>query len=136
MRQTARQFVTARIRSEIDGLARFGIVGVIATIVYYVAGQGFATADFEPIRANLFAYLAGTSISFLGHFTYTFRKRDQILRHLTRFIVVSAGGYLLSHATIWLGAYLIGLPFWIASMIVVVVVASSSWAANRFWAFA
>lgn len=114
---------------------RFGTVGLWATAVYTVAAAVAHGIGASPSLANALGYAVATTVSFLGHFYWTFGKSTGHARAFLRFLAVSGGGFLLSAAithtfTAWLGA-----PFWATLAAIVGVVPPATLLAGRYWAF-
>ncbi len=124
-----------RLLDEVFSMARFGLVGVLATIVYYASAVSIEAGGVAPQQANLLAYLLSTSVSFLGHFHFTFGKSGRKLPYIWRFIPVSVAGYVISRVVVFVGNSELALPFWITAFAVAVAVAAFTWVVSRFWAF-
>ncbi len=128
---------TARRISRIaeSSMLRFGIVGVSATIIYYIVALIASKFGLVAVMANLVGYGAGVATSFVGHFHYTFKKRDNHVRYLIRFIVVTFFGYVLSNVIIFVVMDVNQAPFWLATLIVALTLPPANWICNRYWAF-
>ena len=128
---------TARRISRISesSMLRFGIVGISATIIYYVVALVAAKFGLVAVMANLVAYAAGVATSFVGHFHYTFKKRDNHFRYLIRFVIVTFFGYILSNIIIFIVMEVNQAPFWLATLIVALLLPPANWICNRYWAF-
>ena len=128
---------TARRISRISesSMLRFGIVGISATIVYYAVAIIASKFGLVAAIANLVGFGAGALTSFVGHFHYTFKKSDNHFRYLIRFIIVTFFGYVLSNIIIFIALDVSQAPFWLAMLIVVLILPPASWLCNRYWAF-
>jgi len=103
-------------RRKIGEVLRFGIVGVLATLIQYAVYRGlifFIPADATPSRARLLSSLcmtAGYGVSFVFNFFasthFTFRVEANA-RHGAGFAFSHAVNYLLQMATLnfflWIG---------------------------------
>ncbi|KAJ56850.1 hypothetical protein ACMU_07885 [Actibacterium mucosum KCTC 23349] len=66
---------------------RFGAVGVVATLVHAAVGYGAVRLLGLPgLGANLVGFGIAWWVSFLGHYTFTFRGRANRMRALLRFV--------------------------------------------------
>ena len=64
-----------------------------------------------------------------------FKKRDNHFRYLIRFIIVTFFGYVLSNIIIFIVMDVNQAPFWLATLIVALVLPPANWICNRYWAF-
>ena len=89
-------------------LARFGIVGVTATLVHYVAAILFVEfLGFDPLAANVIAFWCGFPVSFAGHMFWTFREqteghcsRDKV-QSWTKFFIAALVGLAVSQLVVF-----------------------------------
>ena len=120
---------------EISAIARFGLVGLIATLAYFGASLFFLDRGMAPRLANLAAFGVGTITSYLGHYFFTYRSDGSHLKLGTRYFLVTAGlvglGAGLHHFALLLGA---GPRA--AALFVTVAYPPLSFGLNHFWAFA
>ena len=116
-------------------LLRFGVVGIFATIVYYMIAIGCSAAGMAPLAANIIGYCIGVGSSFIGHFYFTFKKQGNHTRHLVRFIIVSLLGYILSNIIIVIVVDINNGAFWFAALVVVILIPPVNWIFGRYWAF-
>jgi len=78
-------------------LSRFASVGVLATLVHICIGTTLIGVGFEPLLANLAAFLGAFCFSYLGHRFYSFRSGKVGLRtSLGRYSVVAVTGFLVN----------------------------------------
>ena len=68
---------------------RFGVVGVVATVVYLGSSLFFLGQSVEPHVANFVAFGVATTVSYLGHYFFTYRATGHHLRQGSRFIAVT-----------------------------------------------
>ncbi|HAA46080.1 MAG: GtrA-like protein [Halomonas sp. 54_146] len=123
-----------RLVGEAGMLARFGGVGVIATLVHLsVAAVAFIVwPTISPFLANLMAFIVAFQISFWGHRRFTFRKDGRAYR----FFLLALGGFALNNGV--LAALLIAssVDGIFAIVIATFTVPLLMYVAARFWAFA
>ena len=120
---------------ELGAILRFGMVGVMATLVYFAVSLVLLDFGLVPRVTNLVAFAVGTVASYLGHYFFTYRADDSHFKLGGRFAAVTAGLALLCVAlhqvALWLGAGPRG-----AVLFVTVAYPPLSFALNHFWAFA
>lgn len=120
---------------ELGAIARFGLVGVAASLTYLGGSLALLTLGLTPYLANAAAFLASIAASYAGHYFFTYRSDDSHWRLGPRFLLVTAGLVGLSsalHAAVLaLGASPRG-----AALVVTLVYPPLSFALNHFCAFA
>lgn len=116
---------------------RFGVVGVTALMVnWLVVAVLVPTLDMVPLLANVFAFLVAFQVSYWGHRSWTFNART--LRHsqtLPRFLVVSCSSFLINEFLYFLLLEFTVLDYRTALLIVLAIVAMSTFLLSRKWAF-
>jgi putative flippase GtrA len=117
---------------------RFGVVGLVATLVHVLVYSGLiellATA---PLAANTLGFVAGVQVSFLGHRGWTFRepKTAEVARSLTRFWVVALLGFALNTGFVGLVTGVLRLGYGWAIPPMVGVTPLVTFALAKLWAF-
>ena len=115
---------------------RFGTVGAGATLVHLiVAWIANRAGGMPPYAANACGFFAAFTLSYLGHFYWTFGRQAGHTRHLPRFVIVAGIGYALTNLIIWVVVDRAGYPFEAALGTILVAVPASTWALSRIWAF-
>jgi len=120
---------------ELGSIVRFGLVGVAATLTYYLVSLALLGQGVAPRATNLVAFGFGTAASYLGHYFFTYRADDSHLRLGGRFFAVTAGLMALC-AGLHQAALLLGAGPKRAALFVTVAYPPLSFAFNHFWAFA
>ncbi len=118
-------------------LARFGVVGALATAVHYTVALS-ANAYVVALVANVLGYLAALSVSYVGHQRWTFRLAAEAIDHrrqLPRFAVTSLSALALSQGAV-AATQFIGVADAGALAAGVVVVPVWTFLLGRFWVFA
>lgn len=118
-------------------VARFGVVGVAATVTHYLTAAAAAVA-INAYAANLAGYLAAVGISYHGHKHWTFRaRRPRTSRtgQFPRFVVVSVSALGLSELVLHLGLHTLALPRAWALLLAVLAVPPVTFVTTRFWVF-
>jgi putative flippase GtrA len=126
----------AGVIDELVYIFRFGIVGLAATAVHALAGFGVASAGSPVLLANFGGFAAGWTISFTGHYAFTFRSEAHIGAAMGRFLLVSLVLLVLSQMCV-AGASL--FPFIdrrLLPLVGAVAVPPASYLLYRFFAFA
>lgn len=116
-------------------MLRFGVVGVGACATYILVALLFAQAGLSPQGANLIGVVASTTVSFLGHVFYSFRKSRITSSYVVRFLILSLAVYALSRAGTHAGVLWLGWPYWLVVVAVAAMIPLFTWTAGRFWVF-
>lgn len=76
---------------------RFGIIGVIATLVHVlVVSLLLNETVLSALLANLIAFLAAFSISFFGNYRWTFQSPGCPRQALVRYLLVSVTAFIVN----------------------------------------
>ena len=122
-------------------LIRFGVAGVMSTLIYsavylplatWVLPRGYAVAAVPPafLVAVVFGFFAHSAWSFRGHGT-----RESGGRQHLKFLAVQGFGLLLNAAFTWIITGLLHAPAWVPLIPVVLVTPLATFALNRQWVF-
>jgi len=129
------------VRELLFQLTRFASVGLIATGVHALSYASFSAIGIDPLLSNLFAFLIAFSISFIGHFKWTFKNAvgDQNIhtawRAQIKFLVVALTGLSLNSLSVlvitdWLDAH-----YLLAILPMVFVVPLITFGLSKVWVF-
>lgn len=132
MIETGRQ----RINAQFSQILRFGIVGVGATLTHMAAALVFLQfLNMAPLIANLCAFLIAFSVSFTGHYYWTFSKPGHQHRAVIKFFAVASTGFFIN--TVILAALLadgrISEP--LCLIIAIMIIPIATYFLSRIWAF-
>ena len=118
-------------------LGRFGIVGVAATFVYFAVttALGRPPIGMDPIAANTLGVAVSLSVSYFGHHRYTFRALGEHERYLPRFLIVTAGLFLLSTAAMAIARYVWILDHTVVTACIAMCYPVVSYLLNLLWTF-
>jgi putative flippase GtrA len=115
---------------------RFIAVGAAATATHVgvaIALVEGGAADF-PV-ANIVAFCVALAVSYIGNHGWTFAAVGAHARRFPRFAVVAVVGLALNQLIVFLTAIVAGWDYRVALALVVLVVPSLSFIANRHWVF-
>lgn len=127
-------------RRELFEAARFGVVGVIATIVHL--GGFAALVEFlavRPVWANVIGFAAAMVVGFCGHHWWTFREQHAPRRDVagagSRYAVITLTGFGVSSAIVYLVTEVASAPYEYAIALILAIVPGSQFLMSKFWAF-
>lgn len=76
-------------------IARFGMVGLLATFVHMVIGFLLIQSGWQPLTANMIAFGIAFLVSFVGHLGFSFADQDaNPASALWKFAVVAVLGFI------------------------------------------
>jgi putative flippase GtrA len=99
-------------------LARFGVVGIAATILYAALAIAWVRwIGFTPVQASLAAYAAAAVFSYLAHKSVTFLSSGSHRSEAPRFLLLTATGSAVAYVAPALLTAKLGLPPIIAVLV-------------------
>lgn len=117
-------------------LLRFGLVGILATVVHMVIGFLLIQAGWHPLLANTCAFVIAFFVSFVGHLGYSFADQEtSFSRSFSRFVVVGLIGFFVNQLIL---AVLIALAVTsdtVSLLISTGCAAMVTFGLSKFWAF-
>jgi len=135
-----RQVETLRANGVLGQIVRFGIAGVLSTLIYAAVYWPLATYVVAPMLAGAIGFAVAVVAGFFLHSSWSFKghgARDTSGRQHARFVTVQAFGFFLNEFYIWAltGPWLHG-PTWWPLVPTVFVTPLLTFALNRQWVFA
>jgi putative flippase GtrA len=116
-------------------LARFGLVGIVATAVHVMVGMGLhAGGGMTPFWANLIAFCCALGVSFLGQTRLTFPGAAMGRGAFARFTLVAMTGLGLNQIIVWLVTSVFAGPYWLALAFIIGTVPAGTFLMLKFWA--
>lgn len=111
-------------------------IGGIATLAHILMVLGMVSGNiFQPLIANIIAYLIAFNISFFGHKYFTFSKLDdQKKLSLPHFFIVAGTAGLINEGLYFLFLNYTSINYIISLILVLGMVAVYTYLLSRFWA--
>jgi putative flippase GtrA len=117
-------------------LGRFGVVGLISTLIYAViAALGNNLTALPAEAVNSIAISISGLWSYVGHYHITFRSDAAHRSSLAKFFVLLALGYAVSSCIVLLSDRL-GWPRNLATAMIVITIPIINFVAMQLWVFA
>lgn len=115
---------------------RYGVIGGAATLVHALVLSGLVTlVELRPAFATVIGFLTAFGVSYLGHYYVTFRSRERHQHALPKYLAIAAAGAFLN----WLIFVIVNegfrMNYWMAFLIVVMVVPTCMFVMSRRIAF-
>ena len=116
--------------------ARFGAVGLLATVVHVVVAIALVEFAKVPVFwANMGAFCTAVFVSYLGNHHWTFACQGAHARYFPRFISIAALGLALGQILVW-AITEAGGNYRVAVLTVAVAVPAFTFLASRLFVFA
>lgn len=117
---------------EVYRLARFGAVGVLATLVHFSVALAVGTifGVSSVFLMNTFGFLAAVAVSFFGHYHFTFASRQSYALAFPKFFRVALAAYAASSICVFLTGYVHFSDIW-RLILAVLVIPIISYIANK-----
>ena len=97
------------LRAFLRRTARFGVSGIVSTLLYFVIAWMLTSATALPVAiASFLAFCSAGVISYLLHRGYTFENRDRSSRSKVRFIVVNVLANAVAVVAPWIACDIAG----------------------------
>ncbi|MEM7243685.1 MAG: GtrA family protein [Pseudomonadota bacterium] len=116
-------------------IARFGVVGVIATAIHIMIAYFVQQSGVADQLANFTGFLAAAVFSFFGNLLFTFRAKGSVRNYIKRFAVVSGSNYFASAGLIFILTQQLGFPFEISLLGMVLIIPAISFLVQKLWVF-
>jgi putative flippase GtrA len=124
------------LMQEIRRLIRFGMVGVLATVVYY--GLLWTMVEIFSISilvATSVAFIFVTIENYILHYTWTFQSTNAHAKAFPRFLLMNIGGFGINWLMMFAGVVVAGFNYlWVQALAIIIVVAWNL-ALSHFWIF-
>jgi putative flippase GtrA len=117
---------------------KFMLVGAFAALVHFLVVILLVEFFFlNPLLANFFAFLIAFCVSFTGQRLFTFANSNKTIRQsLLPYFVISLTSFVCNELLLSLAIYLLHLPYQLALILVLLVVAIGTFFSSKYWAFA
>lgn len=127
-----------------SSLVKFGIVGVSATVVHYIAANLafnfslFSQGEKGELFCNIIGYISGFVISYLGNRYWSFSEQASGLsmkRSLSRFLLAWVLGFGVNQGLFYISSAIFGWPFNLSITCGVIVAAVFTYLCNKYFVF-
>ena len=116
-------------------IARFGVVGIIATAIHVIVAYLVQQSGVAEQLANFTGFLGAAVFSFFGNLLFTFRAKGSIRDYIKRFAVVSGSNYVASAGLIFVLTQQLGFPFEVSLLGMILTIPAISFLVQKLWVF-
>lgn len=121
---------------EVAQISRFGVVGIISMLCHGVSlAFWIEIIGFSPVVSNSIAFLTAFSISYLGHYNWTFSSDSDHATSLPRFFVIAASGFLINGIIMDVATNKYDLHYSWGFLIIVITIPLLTYFVSRLWVF-
>ncbi len=117
---------------------RFIVIGCAAAAVHFLVVYGLVETGLlrAPLVANVAGWLVAFTVSFGGHYHWTFAHHNVAWHHaLPRFFLLSAAGFAINEAAYALALHYLPWRYDVLLAGVLVAVAVGTYVFSKLWAF-
>lgn len=132
-----KQFLQLFNNRHIALLWRYGIVGIIASIIHFcVAYVFYEWIHVRFLMAHFLGFLCGLIVAYLGHYFYSFRDNAAHSRRFPKFLITTSAALLLHQfgAQIMVKYLLLDYSTQVLPLLVISV-PIITFLLNKFWVF-
>lgn len=116
---------------------RYVLIGGLSTALHYCLLVVMVEVwSVSPGLAAAAGALGGALAAYIGNRRLTFASAAAHRQALPRFLIVAAGGALLSGSLVWIGTTLLGMQYLVPQLMATALVLMGGFATNRHWTFA
>jgi putative flippase GtrA len=117
-------------------LFRFGVIGCTAALVNFIGVVLLVEyLHWQPLVANILAFLIAFNVSYLGHRFWTFSHKQHASNSVFKFFLVAFIGFALNESLFALLLYATPLHYTAALIITIFLVAIITFIFSKLWAF-
>lgn len=118
-------------------IVAFGLVGTAAALVHFLVVSLLVPVGLHPLVANVAAFAVAFGVSFAGHARWTFPASGRARpRALHRFFAVAVSSFAANELLYALLLQFTVLGYRQSLLVVLLLVASLTFVASKYWAFA
>ncbi|HOV08860.1 MAG TPA: GtrA family protein [Spirochaetota bacterium] len=129
-------FFKEQHREEFIRIFRFGIIGVLNTIVFFVLFFIlFNVMKLHYLSATSIAYILATINSFVFNRSWTFESYGDTNRKFVKFFIVNILSIIVNSLSMFVLVDLIHLHPWLSQFITICFTMCVNYLGNRFWTF-
>ncbi len=119
-----------------EQFVKFGIVGVIATAIDFVALIALTEwAGMAPVASAAISFTLSVLFNYAASMRFVFQRREDISRsrELVIFVVLSLVGLFINEALMWLGVNVASLNYVLVKLLATVVVMLWNFLSRKRW---
>ena len=117
-------------------IVTFGFVGVAASVLHFVVAVMVMRVFAAPILlANLFGFILAFSLSYVGHYKWTFQSNANHKDSVPKFAITAVMGYLINNVVLIVLISVTGVELSVFILIAIGVAAATVYFISSRWVF-
>lgn len=118
-------------------IARFGVVGVMAAAVHLsMVFFLVETYHWQPLVANIFAFLTAFQVSYWGNRRWTFDRTVTLHRvAFPRLLFLNSMSFVMNEGLFYFFLAVFHLPYMLALFLVLTILPIATFTLSKFWVF-
>jgi len=121
---------------DVKRLIKFGLVGILATFVYYLVLWGMVEILNIPVLlATSIAFVLVTIENYLLHYNWTFRSSNDHTTAFPRFILMNVVGFNINLFIMFAGVNLWDFNYLLVQAVAIVTVVTWNFVLSHYWIF-
>jgi putative flippase GtrA len=132
-----RQVETLRANGTLGQLVRFGIVGVLSTVVYAAVYYPLGTYFIPPVLASVAGFFVAVAFGYVFHSRWSFKGHEAQggVATQSKFFIVQSIGMVMNAGFTWILTDLLHQPTWVPLIPVCLVTPPVTFLLNRYLVF-
>ena len=126
---------TQPLKTELRTAGRYGLVGLVATLVHLLVAQAVLYFGTEPFSSNLMGFLVAFVIGLLGHYLFTFGRVGSLGRAFMRYGLIAVTGFLTNNLVLITLVARDWIRDDVALAVAILIIPAGTFLASRFWGF-
>jgi putative flippase GtrA len=129
--------LTAVLPLSLHRVVRFGLAGLVSTLVYFMFINALVlAAGTPPVAASVCAYLLSLGISYLLQSRFTFRVNADSVGQVARFVITSLAGLIVSWCVMAITIDVLSWPYFVGAAAICLLIPLVNFFVFRGWVFA
>lgn len=124
------------MRGLLAQLAKFGVVGVLATLIDFVVLIALTElGGWDPVFSAAVSFVVSVVFNYVASMRFVFTRRDDLGRaeELVIFVALSVVGLLINEALMWLGTSALSLNYVLVKVVATALVMLWNFCSRKRW---
>lgn len=124
------------MRGLLAQLAKFGVVGVLATLIDFVVLIALTElGGWDPVLSAAVSFVVSVVFNYVASMRFVFTRRDDLGRaeELVIFVALSVVGLLINEALMWLGTSALSLNYVLVKVVATALVMLWNFCSRKRW---
>lgn len=124
------------MRGLLTQLAKFGVVGVLATLIDFVVLIALTElGGWDPVLSAAVSFVVSVVFNYVASMRFVFTRRDDLGRaeELVIFVALSVVGLLINEALMWLGTSALSLNYVLVKVVATALVMLWNFCSRKRW---